>query len=47
VAQVVEAPGFVKSGAHRSWGNRQRAGAEPIAQPLSAKANNAARATRL
>jgi protochlorophyllide reductase len=32
---------------HWSWGNRQRVGAQPFAQALSAKASNAARAARL
>jgi protochlorophyllide reductase len=47
VAQVVTDPGFAQSGVHWSWGNRQRIGAEPFAQALSAKANNTARAARL
>ena len=47
VAQVVADPEFAESGVHWSWGNRQRPGAKPFAQPLSAKANNAARAARL
>jgi protochlorophyllide reductase len=47
VAQVVVDPGFARSGVHWSWGNRQRPGAEPFAQALSAKANNTARAARL
>jgi protochlorophyllide reductase len=47
VAQVVADPQFAESGVHWSWGNRQRLGALPFAQALSAKANNAARAARL
>jgi protochlorophyllide reductase len=47
VAQVVMDPGFTQSGVHWSWGNRQRVGAQPFAQALSAKASNAARAARL
>ncbi len=47
VAQVVADPGFAKSGVHWSWGNRQREGREPFAQPLSAKATDHDRASRL
>jgi protochlorophyllide reductase len=47
VAQVVADPEFAESGVHWSWGNRQREGAKPFSQALSAKANNAARAARL
>ena len=47
LAQVVADPEFAQSGVHWSWGNRQRPGAQPFAQALSAKANNAARAARL
>lgn len=47
VAEVVIDPGFAQSGVHWSWGNRQRPGAQPFAQSLSVKANNAARASRL
>ena len=47
VAQVVADPGFAKSGVHWSWGNRQREVREPFAQPLSAKANDNTRASRL
>jgi protochlorophyllide reductase len=47
VAQVVADPEFARSGVHWSWGNRQRPGAQPFAQALSAKANDAARASRL
>jgi len=32
---------------HWSWGNRQREGRQPFAQPLSAKANDHRRAERL
>jgi protochlorophyllide reductase len=47
VAQVVADPDFAQSGVHWSWGNRQREGATAFAQALSAKANDAARASRL
>jgi len=47
VAQVVVEPGFAQSGIHWSWGNRQRVGAAPFAQAISAKATNAERAARL
>ena len=47
VAQVVIDPQFAQSGVHWSWGNRQKEGREPFAQPLSAKANDEARASRL
>jgi len=47
VAQVVADPEFTLSGVHWSWGNRQKPGAKPFAQPLSAKAQNERRATRL
>ena len=47
VADAVADPAFGKSGVHWSWGNRQHAGSTAFAQPLSAKANDAARAARL
>jgi protochlorophyllide reductase len=47
VAQVVADLEFAQSGVHWSWGNRQRDGAVPFSQALSAKANDAARASRL
>ncbi|GGI81850.1 protochlorophyllide oxidoreductase [Polymorphobacter multimanifer] len=47
VAQVVADPGFTRSGVHWSWDNRQKPGAQPFAQPLSAKAENARRSARL
>jgi protochlorophyllide reductase len=47
VAQVVADPAFARSGVHWSWGNRQREGAAPFAQALSAKANDTTRASRL
>ena len=47
VAQVVADAAFAQSGVHWSWGNRQKAGRQAFAQPLSAKANDAARASRL
>ena len=47
VAQVVADPAFAASGVHWSWGNRQQEGRQAFAQPLSAKASDAARASRL
>ena len=47
VAMVVADDAFAQSGVHWSWGNRQREGREAFAQPLSAKANDQARAARL
>ena len=47
VAEVVAEPAFAQSGVHWSWGNRQREGRQPFAQPLSAKANDNRRAERL
>jgi protochlorophyllide reductase len=47
VAQVVIDTAFAQSGVHWSWGNRQQAGRAAFAQPLSAKAENEARASRL
>jgi len=47
VADVVAEPAFARSGVHWSWGNRQHAGSTAFAQPLSAKANDGARAARL
>jgi protochlorophyllide reductase len=47
VADVVADPRFTVSGVHWSWGNRQKEGREAFSQPLSAKANNEARAARL
>jgi protochlorophyllide reductase len=47
VAQVVIEPAFAQSGVHWSWGNRQQVGRAAFAQPLSAKAENEARASRL
>jgi protochlorophyllide reductase len=47
VAQVVADASFSTSGVHWSWGNRQRPGAAPFAQPLSARASDEARASRL
>jgi protochlorophyllide reductase len=38
VAQVVVDPEFAQSGVHWSWGNRQRPGRNPFAQPLSTRA---------
>jgi protochlorophyllide reductase len=47
VAQVVIDPEFAQSGVHWSWGGRQREGRAPFAQPLSAKASEAALGSRL
>jgi protochlorophyllide reductase len=38
---------FARSGVHWSWGNRQQQGRQAFAQPLSAKASDAARSSRL
>ena len=47
VAQVVVDPEFGHSGLHWSWGNRQRAGRAPFAQPLSDQAISLERAATL
>jgi protochlorophyllide reductase len=47
VAQVVADEAFAQSGVHWSWGNRQQEGRQAFAQPLSAKASDAARSSRL
>jgi len=47
VAQVVADPGFATSGVHWSWGNRQREGREPFAQPLTPRASDEALGRRL
>jgi protochlorophyllide reductase len=47
VAAVVADDAFAQSGLHWSWGNRQQAGRQAFSQPLSAKANDPARASRL
>ena len=47
VAQVVVDPEFGQSGLHWSWGNRQRAGRAPFAQPLSEQAISLERAATL
>ena len=47
VAQVVADETFAQSGVHWSWGNRQQEGRQAFAQPLSAKASDAARSSRL
>lgn len=47
VAEVVIDPGFAASGNHWSWGNRQKDGRKPFAQPLSAKATNHVLGARL
>ena len=46
VAQVVADDAFAQSGVHWSWGNRQN-GRAAFAQPLTAKAQQVARAARL
>lgn len=46
VAQVVADEAFAQSGVHWSWGNRQN-GRAAFAQPLTAKAQQVARAARL
>ncbi|WP_353217991.1 protochlorophyllide reductase [Sandarakinorhabdus sp.] len=47
-AQVVADPAFAsQSGVHWSWGNRQKEGRQPFAQPLSARGTNEARNERL
>jgi len=47
VGQVVCDPDFLDSGVHWSWGNRQKPGAKPFAQSLSAKAQDDRRSRRL
>ena len=47
VAQVVADPGFVQSGVHWSWGNRQEPGRLAFAQNLSSKATDATRSKTL
>ncbi len=47
VAQVVVDGAFAQSGVHWSWGNRQREGRAAFAQPLTARASDAALAERL
>ena len=47
VAQVVLDPEFSQSGLHWSWGNRQRPGRAPFAQPLSEQAISRERAAML
>jgi hypothetical protein len=47
VAQMARDPEFQQSGVHWSWGNRQKPGAKPFAQSLSAKANDDRRGQRL
>ncbi|WP_313669217.1 protochlorophyllide reductase [Sandarakinorhabdus sp.] len=47
-AQVIADPAFAsQSGVHWSWGNRQKEGRMPFAQPLSARGTNEARNERL
>jgi len=47
VAQMVCDPEFQQSGVHWRWGNRQKPGAKPFAQSLSAKANDDRQGQRL
>lgn len=47
VAQVVADEACASSVVHGSWGNRQQQGRQAFAQPLSAKASDAARSSRL
>jgi len=47
VAEVVADAAFAESGVHWSWGNRQRAGRAAFAQPLTARASEAALGERL
>jgi len=47
VAQVVADPGFVQSGVHWSWGNRQEPGRLAFAQSLPIKATDAMRSKTL
>ena len=47
-AQVIADPVFAsQSGVHWSWGNRQKEGRQPFAQPLSTRGTNEARNERL
>jgi protochlorophyllide reductase len=47
-AQVVADPAFAsQTGVHWSWGNRQKEGRQPFAQPLSTRGTNEARNERL
>lgn len=47
-AQVIADPAFAsQSGVHWSWGNRQKEGRMPFAQPLSTRGTNEARNERL
>ncbi len=47
VAEVVADAGFVQSGVHWSWGNRQKPGTAAFAQGLSFKATDASRSATL
>jgi protochlorophyllide reductase len=47
VAQVVADPEFTRSGAHWSWGNRQKVGQVAFAQSMSDQATDAARSKEL
>jgi len=47
VADVVADDAFAQSGVHWSWGNRQREGRAAFAQPLTARASEAALGERL
>ncbi len=46
VAQVVADPDFAESGAHWSWGNRQKQGGKQFVQELSEKASDPATAAK-
>lgn len=47
LAQVVADPKFRQSGAHWSWGNRQKAGRESFVQELSEKASDETTSTKV
>ena len=47
VTQALAGAAFAQCGVHWIWSNRQQEGRQAFAQPLSAKANDAARASRL
>ena len=47
MALVVIDPELAQSGVHWSWGKRQQPGRAAFAQPLSAKAQDHTRASRL
>ena len=47
MTQALADAAFAQCGVHWSWGNRLQEGRQAFGQPLSAKANDAARASRL